>query len=220
MKLIVGLGNPGPKYAGTRHNVGFDVIEYLASGPGVGASREKFEALIYEMKEGDETALLIKPLTFMNLSGRAVRAILDFYKVPVENVLVICDDFNLPLSKLRVRAKGSHGGQNGLRNIQEQLGTDGYARLRIGVGQPAVGDAVDFVLSKFKPGERAAVESAVATAAQAALVWIKQGTEACMNKFNGGASAEDGGTKEKGKKKKEKGKDEGTAPEVNKPPAG
>ena len=86
------------------------------------------------MKEGDETVLLVKPLTFMNLSGRAVRAVLDFYKVPVENVLVVCDDFNLPLGKLRVRAKGSHGGQNGLRNIQEQLGTDAYTRLRIGVG--------------------------------------------------------------------------------------
>ncbi len=186
MKVIVGLGNPGPKYAGTRHNVGFDVIDYLAAGPGVGAFREKFEAFIAEAKEGDETVLFVKPLTFMNLSGRAVRAILDFYKVPVENVLVICDDFNLPLGKLRVRTKGSHGGQNGLRNIQEQLGTDGYARLRIGVGQPAVGEAIDHVLSKFKPGERTAVEDAVASAAQASLVWVKQGVEACMNKFNGG----------------------------------
>ena len=95
-----------------------------------------------------------------------------------EQVLVVCDDFNLPLGKLRVRAKGSHGGQNGLRNIQEQLGTDAYARLRIGVGQPTPGDAVDHVLSKFKPGERKAVEEAVATAAQAALVWVRQGTEA------------------------------------------
>ena len=107
----------------------------------------------------------MKPQTFMNLSGRAVRAVLDFYKLPLEDLLVVCDDFNLPLGKLRVRAKGSHGGQNGLRNIQEQLGTDDYARLRIGVGQPAPGEAVDFVLSKFKPGERAAVEDAVAGAA-------------------------------------------------------
>src|SRR5437764_4180701 len=127
MKVIVGLGNPGPKYAGTRHNVGFDVIDYLAAGPGVGAFREKFEAFVAEMKEGDETVLLVKPLTFMNLSGRAVRALLDFYKVPVENVLVVCDDINLPLGKLRVRTKGSHGGQYGLRNIQEQWGTDAYA---------------------------------------------------------------------------------------------
>lgn len=195
MKLIVGLGNPGPKYAGTRHNVGFDVVDYLAAGPGCTPFREKFEAFVSEMKDGDETVLLVKPLTFMNLSGRAVRAILDFYKVPVENLLVVCDDFNLPLGKLRVRTKGSHGGQNGLRNIQEQLGTDAYTRLRIGVGAPAF-DAVDHVLSKFKPGERAAVEDAVANAAQAALTWLRQGAEAAMNKFNGGD--------EKEKPKKEK----------------
>jgi len=185
MKLIVGLGNPGPKYAGTRHNVGFDVIDYLAAAPGCTPFREKFEAFVAETKEGDETVLLVKPLTFMNLSGRAVRAIADFYKVPVESLLVVCDDLNLPLGKLRIRAKGSHGGQNGLRNIQEQLGTDAYARLRLGVGEPAFG-AVDHVLSKFKPGERAAVEDAIATAAQAALTWVRQGAEAAMNKFNGG----------------------------------
>src|SRR5215831_4387044 len=167
MKVIVGLGNPGLKYAGTRHNVGFDVIDYLAAGPGCTPFREKFEAFVAELKEGDETVLLIKPLTFMNLSGRAVRAVLDFYKLPVEQLLVVCDDFNLPLGKLRIRVKGSHGGQNGLRNIQEQLGTDEYTRLRIGVGQPGPGDAVDHVLSKFKPGERKAVEDAIATAAQA-----------------------------------------------------
>lgn len=190
MKVIVGLGNPGPKYAGTRHNIGFDVIDYLAAGPGVGGSREKFEALISELKEGDETVLLVKPLTFMNLSGRAVRAILDFYKLPVESVLVVCDDLNLPLGKLRIRAKGSHGGQNGLRNIQEQLGTDAYCRLRVGLGQPTVGDTVDFVLGKFKPGEKKAADDAIALAAQAALVWAKQGAEAAMNRFNGGDEKE------------------------------
>src|SRR5215213_6194615 len=186
MKVIVGLGNPGPKYAGTRHNVGFDVVDYLAAGPGCTPFREKFEAFVAEMKEGDETVLLVKPLTFMNLSGRSVRAVLDFYKVPVENVLVVCDDFNLPLGKLRVRAKGSHGGQNGLRNIQEQLGTDAYARLRIGVGSPDVGDAVDHVLSKFRASERKVVDDAISLAGQAALVWVRQGVEACMNRFNAG----------------------------------
>jgi peptidyl-tRNA hydrolase, PTH1 family len=221
MKLIVGLGNPGPKYTGTRHNVGFDVVDYLAAGPGCTPFREKFEAFVAEMKEGDEPVLLVKPLTFMNLSGRAVRAILDFYKVPVENLLVICDDFNLPLGKLRVRTRGSHGGQNGLRNIQEQLGTDAYTRLRIGVGAPAF-DAIDHVLSKFKPGERSAVEDAIANAAQASLTWTRQGAEAAMNKFNGG---DDGGSKEKdkdkekekGKRKKEKG--ENQSQETDKPSA-
>jgi PTH1 family peptidyl-tRNA hydrolase len=189
MKLIIGLGNPGPKYAGTRHNVGFDVVDYLAAAPGCSPFRERFEALVAELKEGDETVLLVKPLTFMNLSGRAVRAIADFYKVPVEGLLVVCDDIALPLGKLRMRLKGSHGGQNGLRNIQEQLGTDGYTRLRLGVGAPTF-DAADHVLSKFKPGERAAVDDAIATAAQAALVWVRQGAEAAMNRFNGGGDGE------------------------------
>jgi peptidyl-tRNA hydrolase, PTH1 family len=198
MKVVVGLGNPGPKYTGTRHNVGFEVIDYLAAAPGCSTFRERFEAFVAEAKEGDESVLLVKPLTFMNLSGRTVRAVLDFYKLSVEQVLVVCDDFNLPLGKLRVRAKGSHGGQNGLRNIQDQLGTDAYARLRIGVGQPDAGEAVDFVLSRFKSGERKAVEEAVATAAQAVLVWVKSGTEACMNRFNG--PGDDEKTKKKPKR--------------------
>jgi PTH1 family peptidyl-tRNA hydrolase len=207
MKVLVGLGNPGSKYAGTRHNVGFDVIDYLAAGPGCSGFRERFEAMVAELKEGAETILLVKPLTFMNLSGRSVRAILDFYKLPLDQVLVVCDDFNLPLARLRARAKGSHGGQNGLRNIQEQLGSDAYARLRIGVGQPGVGEAVDFVLSRFKPGERAAAEAAVASAAQGALLWAREGIEACMNRVN--APAEDGGT---AKKKTQKPKGEKAAP--------
>ena len=201
MKVIVGLGNPGPKYAGTRHNVGFDVIDYLAAGPRCSPFREKFEAFAAELKEGDETVLLLKPLTFMNLSGRSVRAVLDFYKLPVEQVLVVCDDFNLPLGKLRIRTKGSHGGQNGLRNIQEQLGTDAYTRLRIGVGEPGPGDAIDHVLSKFKAGERKAVEDAIALAALAALVWVRHGTEAAMNRFNGG---DDPKSEKKSKKEKPK----------------
>src|SRR3954471_556387 len=154
MKVIVGLGNPGPKYAGTRHNVGFDVIDYLAAAPGVAPFRERFEAFVAELKEGGEAVLLVKPLTFMNLSGRAVRQVLDFYKVPVENLLVVCDDFNLPLGKLRVRAKGSAGGQNGVKRIEQSLGTNEYARLRIGVGAAAPGAAVDHVLGRFKPAEK------------------------------------------------------------------
>ena len=203
MKIVVGLGNPGPKYAGTRHNVGFDVVRYLAAAPGVGPWRAAFQAEVAEFSEGGEKVLLVQPQTFMNLSGRAVRAVLDFYKLTPADVLVVCDDFNLPLGKLRVRTKGSHGGQNGLRNIQEQLGTDEYPRLRIGVGQPAHGEAVDHVLSRFKPGERAAVDEAVAAAANGVLVWLRQGAEACMNRVNG--PGDDAG-KGKGKREKEKGK--------------
>lgn len=185
MKLVVGLGNPGPRYAGTRHNVGFDTIDYLAAAPACGPFRSKFQAQVAELAEAGEQILLLKPETFMNLSGRAVRQAVDFYKLPPEAVLVVSDDFNLPLGKLRARAKGSHGGQNGLRNIQECLGTDAYPRLRIGVGAPGPGEAVDHVLTRFKPGERAAVEDAVAKAAEGVLVWVRQGIETCMNRVNG-----------------------------------
>jgi PTH1 family peptidyl-tRNA hydrolase len=185
MKVVVGLGNPGPKYAGTRHNVGFGVVDYLAAAPGVGPFRTRFQALVAEAKEGAEQVLLVKPETFMNLSGRAVRQVVDFYKLAPTDLLVVSDDFNLPLGKLRARSKGSHGGQNGLRDIQQQLGTDEYPRLRIGVGQPGPGEAVDFVLSRFKPGEKKAVEETIAKAAEAVLVWVRGGIEACMNRVNG-----------------------------------
>jgi peptidyl-tRNA hydrolase, PTH1 family len=185
MRVVVGLGNPGRQYAGTRHNVGYAVVDYLASAPGVGPFRSQFQAQVAEAAEGGEKVLYVKPETFMNLSGRAVRQVVDFYKLPIEHLLVVSDDFNLPLGRLRVRAKGSHGGQNGLRNIQEQLGTDAYPRLRIGVGQPAPGEAVDHVLSRFRPTERKAVEDAVAAAAAAVLVWARRGLDACMNAANG-----------------------------------
>lgn len=189
MKLIVGLGNPGGKYSGTRHNIGFEVIDYLAAGPGVGGFRKAFESLVAEGTEAGEKILLVKPETYMNLSGRAVRLIIDFYKLTPNDVMVVCDDFNLPLGKLRVRTSGSPGGQNGLKSIEQSLGTDAYLRLRIGVGQPGPGEAVDFVLSRFKAGERATIDEAVAKAAQAALVWIRQGSTACMNAANGPAEA-------------------------------
>lgn len=200
MKVVIGLGNPGPKYAGTRHNVGFEVVDYLAAAPSTSAFRERFLAYVAEQRDGSETVLLVKPLTFMNLSGRAVRAVVDFYKLPLTDLLVVCDDFNLPLGKLRVRTKGSHGGQNGLRDVQQQLGTDEYTRLRIGVGQPELGEAVDFVLSKFKPGEKPAVQDAIANAAQAVLVWVRSGAEACMNRFNAGDENKDKPKKERPKK--------------------
>jgi len=185
MKVIVGLGNPGAKYHGTRHNIGFEVIDYLAKAPAVGAFRSAFSAQVAEATEADEKILLMKPETFMNLSGRSVRAIVDFYKLTTADVLVVCDDFNLPLGKLRVRANGSAGGQNGLKNIQACLGTDAYLRMRVGVGQPGPGEAVDFVLSRFKPGERATVDEAIAAAANAVSTWIRRGAEACMNAANG-----------------------------------
>lgn len=134
MKLIVGLGNPGSRYTGTRHNVGFEVVDLLAKGVGTSPFRRRFQAELAEFADRDGSVLLVKPETFMNLSGVSVRQVLDFYKLPATDLLVVCDDIALPLGKLRVRAKGSHGGHNGLRNIQDHLGSAEYARLRVGVG--------------------------------------------------------------------------------------
>src|SRR5437868_8467278 len=180
MKVVVGLGNPGRQYAGTRHSVGFAVIDALAAGPVPAAFRGRFQAQVAELTEDGLTLLLVKPETFMNLSGQSVRQVVDFYKLPLDDLMVVCDDFALPLGKLRVRAKGTHGGHNGLRSIQEHLGTTEYARLRVGVGGPK-DEAIDHVLGRFRPGERAVIDDAVIKAAQAVLVWAHRGVEACMN---------------------------------------
>jgi PTH1 family peptidyl-tRNA hydrolase len=185
MKLVVGLGNPGRQYEGTRHNIGFAVLDYLASAPFVGRWRERFQGKVTEAVLGLEQVLLLKPQTFMNLSGRSVREAMDFYKLTLSEILVVCDDIALPLGKLRVRPQGSHGGNNGLRSIQEMLGTMDYPRLRIGVGSPGEHlDAAGHVLSRFKSGERRAVEDAVAKAAEAVAIWVEHGIDVCMNRVN------------------------------------
>ncbi len=185
MKLIVGLGNPGNKYHGTRHNVGFAIIDRLAAAPGVGSFQERFEADIAEWREDGDKILLMKPLTFMNASGQAVRQVIDFYQIDGKDLLVICDDMALPLGKLRLRARGTHGGHNGLRDIQQHLGTNEYSRLRIGVDVPeGEKDAVDHVLGKFKPSEKPVIEDALQLAVQAAAMWVKHGIEKCMNQYN------------------------------------
>lgn len=184
MRVVVGLGNPGKQYHGTRHNVGFAVIDGLAAAPSAGKFQSRFAAQVAEVMEGDQKVLLVKPETFMNLSGRSVRQVMDFYQVPLTELLVVCDDVNLPLGKLRARAKGSHGGHNGLRDIQNHLGTQEYARLRIGVGGAGPGEMVDHVLSRFKPSEKPVIEEATITAMQAVVVWLAQGIEGCMNRFN------------------------------------
>jgi peptidyl-tRNA hydrolase, PTH1 family len=184
MKLLVGLGNPGKRYEGTRHNIGFVVIDQLARSCRAGRFLSRFDAEIAEGMEGDEKVLLAKPQTFMNRSGRTVRQIVDFYQLPYEDLLIICDDVNLPLGQLRARARGTHGGHNGLRDIQNHLGTTEYGRLRIGVGAPEGRDMADYVLDRFQAGERKVVEDAVLRALQAAAVWMNEGMEACMNRFN------------------------------------
>jgi peptidyl-tRNA hydrolase, PTH1 family len=193
MKIVVGLGNPGKKYDNTRHNIGFAVIDALAAGPGVGRSQERFDSQVAEWIEDGEKVLLLKPETFMNLSGRAVRQAVDFYQVELANVLVICDDMSLPLGKLRFRARGTHGGHNGLRDIQNHLGTTEYARLRIGVGDPGErGDAVDHVLGRFRPSEKPAIEEAVQMAVQGVVLWVRQGIEKCMNQYNARKEKDEG----------------------------
>jgi PTH1 family peptidyl-tRNA hydrolase len=192
MRVVVGLGNPGKQYHGTRHNVGFAVLDGLAASPSAGKCQSRFSAQVVELLEGEQKVLLVKPETFMNLSGRCVRQVVDFYQLPMTDLFVVCDDVNLPLGKLRVRAKGTHGGHNGLRDIQNHLGTTEYARLRIGVGAAEDRELVDHVLSKFRPSEKPVIEDALSLSIQAVSVWIQQGIEVCMNRFNAPTSKESG----------------------------
>ena len=185
MKLVVGLGNPGKRYDNTRHNVGFMVVDVLAAAPGVGKTQDRFDAEVAEWLEDNEKILLMKPQTFMNLSGRAVQEAVDFYQIELEDVLIIADDMNLPLGKLRFRARGTHGGHNGLRDIQNHLGTTEYSRLRIGVDAPnEQNDAIDHVLGKFKPSERSTMEDAISLAVQGVVLWTREGIRKCMNQYN------------------------------------
>jgi PTH1 family peptidyl-tRNA hydrolase len=187
MKVVVGLGNPGTKYHGTRHNVGYAVIDSLAASAGVGRFQDRFQSEVAEWSQGasSDKVLLVKPASFMNLSGMPVRQIVDFYHLALDDLLVVCDDVNLPLGKLRFRAKGTHGGHNGLRDIQSHLGTTAYNRLRIGVDAPGTDDMVYHVLSRFKPGERKVIGESVATAAQGVDLWVREGINKCMNQYNG-----------------------------------
>lgn len=188
-RLIVGLGNPGSLYQATRHNIGFEAVDRLAEGGPAGRFARKFDGLLAEIEIDFRRILLLKPETFMNLSGRSVRQAVQFYKLePAEDLLVICDDLSLPLGKLRLRSGGSDGGQKGLRDIALQLGTDQFSRLRIGIGDRGPVDAADFVLSRFRPAERPLIDDALILATQAAAVWASQGVQTAMNRFNGPAA--------------------------------
>lgn len=185
MKLVVGLGNPGRKYDGTRHNLGFEVLRELARRHGDGKPKQKFDGEIVEARIGDERTLLLCPLTYMNRSGSSVGKAREFYKLDDGDLLIVCDDFNLPLGRLRVRSKGSAGGQKGLADIIRCLGSDQLARLRIGIGPVPEGwDPVDFVLGRFARDEGAVAAETVGRAADAAECWIREGTAACMNRYN------------------------------------
>jgi len=186
MKLVVGLGNPGEKYRGTRHNVGFDVVERLAAAHVPrGWEMSPEEALEAKWRRDLDPVLFVKPLTFMNLSGYAVQRLSHFYKVPLSDVLIVCDDVNLPLGRLRARARGSEGGHNGLKSVADVLGTTEYPRLRVGVGRgDARRDLADHVLARFDADEKSAIDDAVARAADAVEMWIADGLSKMMNTFN------------------------------------
>lgn len=185
MKLVVGLGNPGLQYAGTRHNAGFDVIKELVRRLQPGKSMAKFSSEIWEVFTEKGKVFLATPTTFMNRSGEAVQQIAGFYQVLPENLVIVCDDINLPLGQIRWRASGSAGGQKGLADITQRLGTDKIPRLRLGVGRPpGQMDAADFVLARFRADEREEAEMMTRIAADSVEAWIAEGIVSAMNRFN------------------------------------
>ncbi len=184
MKLIVGLGNPGTQYADTRHNVGFDVVERLAKRHGVSVSKRNFKGVYGEGFIGAEKVILLRPMTYMNLSGQAVSALCHFYKIAAQDILVILDDVALETGRLRLRFKGSAGGHNGLANIIQMMGTDEIPRFRVGVGASRQGEMVNHVLGKFRKEEREEMEVAYEIASDAIEYAVKEGFEKAMNRYN------------------------------------
>jgi PTH1 family peptidyl-tRNA hydrolase len=192
MKLIVGLGNPGRQYAATRHNVGFAVAETLARRFGQTTPRARFHGETVEVQLSGQRTMLLCPHTLMNRSGLSVLEARDFYKLDIADVLIVCDDFNLSLARLRCRSKGSPGGQKGLQDILRRLGTEEVARLRIGIGPPPDGwDVSAYVLSKFHPEEADLIRTAVERAADAAADWAREGIQVCMNRYNADVASDD-----------------------------
>lgn len=185
MKLIVGLGNPGRAYEGTRHNVGFDVLEKLAARAGNPVRRARFQGEVAQASLRNTSVLLLWPMTWMNLSGSAVLAARDFYKVENPDILVVCDDFQLQRGTVRIRGKGSSGGQKGLADITRRLGSQDIPRLRVGIGPVPAGWACpDFVLGRFTRDERADIDISIERSADAAEEWAGTGIEAAMNRYN------------------------------------
>ena len=190
MKVVTGLGNPGERHRLTRHNVGFRVVDLLADRWGLtgqGRVRDGAARLEVQLSDPDELVLLVKPMKYMNLSGGPVRATLRQTGAdPAEDLLVVTDDVDLPLGRLRLRREGSAGGHNGLRDIISSLGSNEFNRLRVGIGRPGSSRVtVDHVLATFKPGERELATESIAAAADAVETWLRDGIEAAMNEFNG-----------------------------------
>jgi PTH1 family peptidyl-tRNA hydrolase len=185
MKLIIGLGNPESKYNGTRHNIGFEVVDKLAEQFNAGFSSGKGNYLFAKFMYRNDPVIVIKPMTYMNLSGHAVVAAMNFYKISILDVLVVCDDLNLPIGSIRLRAKGSAGGQNGLKHIIECLGRDDFARMRIGIGKEHLLQShSSFVLGKFTEEERGSVEKILTVSVDAILDFSASGINHAMCNYN------------------------------------
>ena len=187
MKLVVGLGNPGPKYEGTRHNAGFAVVSELARRWGSeGRTDPRFNAILGEARVGPQKVLLVQPLTYMNLSGRAVQSLVNFFKVPLEDLVVVSDDSDLPVGTVRLRKRGSSGGQKGLQSIIDHLGSGDFGRVRLGVGtRPSQWEMESWVLSRFTPEEQSDFDRAVKAAADAVELWVRRDDfDLAMNRYN------------------------------------
>jgi PTH1 family peptidyl-tRNA hydrolase len=194
--LIVGLGNPGREYAETRHNIGFLLLEHLASSWGAPWKMEKkFQSLLARLEQDERKILLCRPQSFMNSSGQAVAALTQFYQLPLERVLVAVDDADLPLGQLRLRPCGSSGGHHGLESIERQLGTRDYPRLRLGIGRRAEDgrQITDYVLGRFLAEERKTVSEILERAGEQAQCWLNAGIQEAMNRFNGAVTAQNKG---------------------------
>ncbi len=184
--VIAGLGNPGSRYDNTRHNVGFDAIDLLSDRYGIKVSKLKHKALIGDGTIKNERVLLVKPQTFMNLSGESIRDIAEWYKIPPERLVIIYDDVDLPLGKIRVRPGGSSGTHNGMRSVIYQLQNDEFPRVRIGIDKAPEGwELADFVLSKFSASERRIINDSISNAADAAAAIVTSGVSTAMNLYNG-----------------------------------
>jgi len=184
MRMIVGLGNPGDEYADTRHNTGFKVIDSLAETVGIKVKKRKFGARFESVEFADKKLILLKPWQFMNRSGQAVATAAGFYKINIRDLIVVTDDMDLEPGRIRLRYKGSAGGHNGLADIIQKLGTNEFARCRVGIGRCAEADTVGYVLDKPQEDEKTLLTAAIERARDAVLCWIEYGIETAMNKFN------------------------------------
>ena len=184
MILIVGLGNPGKQYEQTRHNIGFDVIDYMANKYNIDVNREKFKGICGEGFIENKKVILLKPLTYMNLSGESIRELANFYKLEDDEIIVVYDDISLDIGRLRIREKGSAGGHNGINSIIQNLGGDKFPRVKVGVGQPK-DNLVNHVLGKFSKEDREHIEKVIPVVSDAIVEIVKNDAKESMNKFNG-----------------------------------